>query len=35
MAGHATIITTLAHYAHVRDEALKEAAAMLARRRRR
>jgi len=35
MAGHSTVITTLAHYAHVRDQALRDAAAILAKRRRR
>jgi integrase/recombinase XerD len=34
MAGHAAGQTTLGHYAHVRDAALREAAVLLARRRR-
>jgi len=34
MAGHSSVATTLGHYAHVRDAALREAALLLANRRR-
>ena len=34
MAGHTAVQTTLGHYAHVRDKALREAADLLAKRRR-
>jgi integrase len=35
MAGHAAVQTTLGHYAHVWDQALRDAALALAKRRRR